>query len=286
VLQWLVVLLLAVQPVEAQTLGGAFLASGNSRFPCSKVVKWHKRIGGEVYHATLWRSFGESKRCYKRLFALKQPVTLQFYLSNEAGRRNRTLESVDLLPALDVFTFNALLETGARAVISRVQSRAASIWAFCEAHTKQGDRCLLALGLESNFTKGAALAVAKAVKSAGWHYRDLVYNPAYFYRGTDVTFYYEQHSLQQSPVSAKRTIISLDGNHFHKCQGRSNYDQISTAELRYWFNTNRVHYFGAWCFGWQGNGQCGRRSKRAFSVGKSELNQFLEIWRSVYGNSN
>lgn len=248
------------------------------------MIRWHRRIKGEVYHASLWRSFGDSKRCYKRLFALKQPVTLEIYLSNEAGRRNHTLEGADLIPWASVGIYNEMLESGAAR--HYVKERALEIKTFCEAYRKPKDRCLLALGLESNFTRKAAQAVARAVKQAGWAYRETVYNPAFGSQNPNVAYYHEHHFLQHPDTTDRRSIVSLDGNHLDICRGQSNFNKISSAELRYWLNGNRVRYFGAWCPMWQGNGQRGSRAKRILTIQRSELSEFLELWRSVYGNGN
>jgi hypothetical protein len=278
------VLLLWILPtiVSAQTFGFVMLASGNKHFPCATVLKFYATKLTEIYHATLWAGFGKDNTCNKKIFALPKPVTMEFYLSNEACRRKGNCEAVDLLPWLNISAYNKALEDGTAR--RPVKKRASEILAFCRQNKKEGDKCILSLGLESNYTKGAAQNVSKYVRAAGWKRGDLAYTPTWGCLDPSIAYFHEHHGLYiDEDVPARRSIISVDGNTLDFCKqdGKSNYDKISSTELRNWLKQSRVGYFAGWCPMWQGSGQSGSRLQRTYTIPRIELSEFLEIWRSA-----
>lgn len=267
--------------------GGAFLATRSPHFPCRPVLRWYKKQN-KIFHATLYQSsFGASDRCLRRIAALQQDVTLQLYLSNEACRRNRTCERGDLLPELSTFEYEQLL-LGELWPVSQSQKRlkavrdaASSALTFCESVRRPGFRCLLALGLESNFNLEAARILRWMVIFDGWEREQIVFNPvADSPAAAGVSYWHEHHSLQSD---SKRQIVTMDGNDTAgMCSGAEfGLQRISAESVFRFLRGETVAMFGAWCPGWQGQPKGGPRRLRDLVVRWNDLKRWRKLFNSV-----
>jgi hypothetical protein len=269
--------------------GGVFLASGNPRFPCSQALRFHRSVPGPAYHATLWGTFGYSKRCWRKVFRLHKPVTMEFYATSEPTRRRGAMTRLDFMPRLSVTQYDQRIRSGKNGIASAFIQRASDILQFCQEAKKKNDQCLFSPCLECSLTQKATRRLLAWAKEAGWRKSELVLNPngGRFDSGALGAGIVESHNWLQSdfPTKTKR-IITLDGWDSHLCGFGTVRPKISTAQVREWRrrNNNRVDYRGAWCPMWQGltgRGQYLEPHRRNFSLSGGSLNSFVEIAREI-----
>lgn len=287
---------LGIAPVFSQPVGGlSALASAGDRFPCKRVIDFYRRAP-EVYLGAMWKTFGARRRCWKRVLSLPKRATLQIYISNEVARKKGNASSYELLPQLSIREYNEKLESKDPATIRKVSRTMRRIRRFCDRNLKEGDRCLLALGLESQFTRKALGVLVDLAEQNGFRNEDTIHNPssvaAYQARGSAGII--ERHAgrgaarlFYDEREPAERVIITFDGIDPSFCsrRERTSLDRISPAEVRLVvdYHRNRARYIGAWCGVWQGLTADSRiapdpRSRRFIVPRRS-----LKRWAIVFG---
>jgi len=281
---------------QEAAIGGAFLASGHKRFPCQKIMPLHK-ASPNAYHATMWQTFGPSNtsagnRCWRKYMKSMEskPHTLQFYLSNEVCRRKGNCYKQELNSKLSVSEYNKKLCNGHRKTLKKVKKRMNQIKDFCGRYGNVNTNCLLAVGLESQFSECAAKKLVDTAIGEGWDRKKLIHNPVHNapYLQTGGAYYYEQHNTSlhfPSGIAQSRRIITLDGidpNYCKDAQGREGIsDRISAPDLQSWTdnNKNRVSYLGYWCSVQQGITGSTATSpdprKRSPYVASRDINKFI-----------
>ena len=254
---------------ETASIGAAFLASGHKKFPCKQALRM-VRAAPEVYHATMWQTFGYSNmsagnRCWRKIIkvAESKPLVLEFYLSNEVCRRKGNCYPQELEHRSSVGRYNDELCQGKRRTVRQVKRRMNEVKKFCDRFGSETTACLLAIGLESQFNECAARKLVSLAKEVGWDEKQLVHNPVHMspYKGDAGAYYIESHNRSlhyPSGTPQRRKIATLDGvdpDYCRDANGREGIsDRISRSDLQRWTDTNktRVAYLGYWCSVHQG----------------------------------
>lgn len=255
-------LLLCLIPFAALAESGhgfAVLALQHDSTPCKPIVKYARKAPAP-YLSFLLDSFGTSKACaraYTKAAAGKTHF-LQVYLSNEVCRRKGNCAPYEFLANLSVGEYNSRLERGDSRVITRVVKQARKAHQICEGVKNDRTKCLLAIGLESQYTEGAARAISEAAVSAGWPREALIHNPVNTgpYQGYGGAHYYESHGLHAPTKERSRGIVTLDGETPDLCPpgGATIGSRISNEGLQSWSRSYqaRAAFIAAWCPAHQG----------------------------------
>jgi hypothetical protein len=211
---------------------------------------------------------------------------MQLYLSNEACRRNGTCERADLLPELNPWQYEQLLlgESNYPQKYEIVRRAGARVLKFCESVARPGFRCLIGLGLESNFSHEAARWLRWVLIFDGWERDQIVYNPVDDRPDSGAVAYWHEHHELRSDVNAHRQIVTLDGWDSDLCSGGKFGLHTTSAELvRRWLLGGNYGLFAAWCPGWQGlparPGQL--RAVRDFKLHSVDLRRWAKLFNSV-----
>lgn len=245
-------------------VGMAFLAAKNKRFPCDQLLEFYKGAP-HPYLAILEGSFGSSSRCVRKFLkaSKSRPHTLQYYISNEVCRRKGNCErrgSYELMGSYSVSQYNKALEQKNRKVVKAVKKRAKKILRECRRNGSPNTKCLLAIGLESQFSERAAKALVQIAMSAGWQSEQIVHNPVHMapYHGYAGAYYYESHGVRHTKPTKdpSRNIVTLDGDDPSFCnKGRPGIsNQVSFSDLQRWTERHRKRtaYIAYWCSVHQG----------------------------------
>ena len=285
--------LLSVVPVRAETnFGWALLAMQHKDFPC-RPVDIYIKAAPHPYVSVLYGSFGTKTKCLKRFTSMssKKKHTIQFYMSNEVGRRKNNLASYEFLPNLSVGEYNKKLERNNRRVVKKVKRQSKAIKKLCSSISNTNTRCLIAIGLESQFSKGATKRLVNILKEE-WNVENIIHNPVEQapHHGRSGANYYESHGLFAVPRGpASKNIVSLDGATPDLCPGGGIIigDRVSDAAMRGWAARYRrtTAYAGNWCPMHQGlrldSGVLGHPRQRLPRV----TNREFVKWNSIIENS-
>lgn len=250
--QLIVLLLLSISSAKADTtIGGAFLASTSPKFPCERALSFYKKQP-KIFHASLWQTFGVDRSCAERIFKLPQRVIMEWYVSNEVCRRKGNCYPYEVAPNYSVSEYNKALEQKKKGLTQKLYLKAKEIKDWCDAHKKPDDKCLLTIGLESQYTEKAAKSLIKIAKLAGWAQGELVHNPVGNapYQGFAGGWWIESHGLHIPSSPASRRIVTLDGNNPAFCDPRGKDSSgVSFPELRDWVKRARKSstYAALWC---------------------------------------
>ena len=272
-------------------IGVSFLAAMHEDFPCKRIRRMVDS-SPRPYLGVLYGSFGDSTKCLERFISAsgKKHHTLQFYLSNEVCRRKGNCYSQELEHDLTVSAYNKLVCKGRRGTISRIKKRMLDIRRFCDEKGSEKTRCLLAIGLESQFSRCAAQKLVVLAKESGWHKKEIVHNPVpgTNYQGDAGAYYVEYHGRSlRSAYPPERTIATLDGIDPDFCrdkngrQGISN--RITAQDMQRWTDSykDRASYLGYWCSVHQGitgdSGTSPNPKERTPHVAPGDVSEFIRI---------
>lgn len=292
------VLFSGVAVAENAAIGGAFLASGHVKFPCKRILPLHK-ASPVAYHATMWQTFGISNtsagnRCWRKIIETmgEKPLVLEFYISNEVCRRKGNCYSQELNHRLSVSQYNKKLCDGHRRTVRKVKRRMTEIKSFCGRYGKETTHCLLAIGLESQYSECAAKKLVSLAKGTGWGDHQIIHNPVGGapYLKTAGAHYVEHHNTGlhfPASLPTNRRIATLDGidpDFCHDKQGREGIDnRMGETALQGWTDVNktRTAYLGYWCSVHQGITGSTTSSpdprKRSPYVAKSDITKFIKL---------
>lgn len=179
-------------------------------------------------------------------------------MSNEVCRRKGNCFDHELASDLSVSEFNQQIIQKKKAY-KQAKKIARKSLKFCERYKKAGDKCLFAIGLESQYNEKAAKALVEMARSVGWPEASIVHNPVNIsaFQGFAGAHYLEHHGLKRVQFApASRSIVTLDGVDPSFCnRGRPGIpNTVSKAELREWRNyyRNNASFIGYWCSVHQG----------------------------------
>lgn len=240
---------------EEAVYGLTMLASGHKEFPCEKMFTFYD-AAPSIYHGTLWQTFGSNRLCWQRLFNDEKRVHLQFYLSNEVCRKKGNCAPYEFFPSLSVEEYNRALESSDPSVLEELREALAEILKFCEEEKKELDECLIAFGLEDQFTPEALLVLTKLAIQTGWQYEQIVHNPL-GNRDVGSSYALERHGrvLGETTLPPARLYHTFDGLYSDLCSGEGpNIDPISEQELQLIgdYYRDKARFVGFWCPEWQG----------------------------------
>jgi hypothetical protein len=242
------------------TVGVSALASASPRFNCRPLLRYYRRQN-EVYLGALWASFGRSRRCWKRVIALGKPTTLQIYATNENCRKKGNCFKGEFLPTVSVGELERRTLSGETRTGSQWVRLFRSIRSFCDGNLEGESRCLLALGLESQWSRKMTNKLVELAAFAGWSSEYVVTNPSINagFQGRSRAGLRERHVTTRKlffPArDSGREIITLDGVAASYVCNRWAGDEISEEQLRESIRRNcrsKTRYFGLWCPEWQG----------------------------------
>jgi hypothetical protein len=255
-----VLLLSNIAVAEEAKFGWAMLALQHKDFPCKKLDPYINKAP-HPYVSVLWDTFGDSNKCLKRFLkkSKNKPHTLQVYMSNEVCRRKGNCRSYEFLPKLSVGEYNKRLANGHKKTFKAVRKKATEIRKFCESTGNHNTNCLIAIGLESQFTKQATKALVNQVKLAGWADDKIIHNPVNVgpYHGLGGAYYYESHGLWADlREGQERSIVSLDGTRPDLCgsSGEFSGDRVTDKDMQKWRDhyKTRTSFAALWCGPMQG----------------------------------
>lgn len=261
------------------------LASGSKKFPCAPIVYLAKRAP-HPYLGAMWSSFGTSRQCWKDFiqYSGDKIHTLQLYASNENCRKKRICAHYEHLPTLSPDAYNKRLCKGRRKTLNRTRRLFKKIFTWFQENRKPNTKPLLALGLESAYSKCAARRLVRIAKRVGFKKKQIVHNPdSRGYQGNVGAGLYEWHGVRQHGL--RPSIGTLDGVRVEICQGNGSIsgDSLSSLEVKRWVQRHRKSnkYLGLWCplhQGLKANSQSvGDPRSRKFKVSIREVDRGLAI---------
>lgn len=262
------VLLVQISPAFSTprtTFGLAALASAGRGFPCRKILKFYRHVP-EVYHGSMWQTFGRRRGCWKKILKRKKPVALQVYGYNAVCVKKGNCAPYEMFSGISPKELNERIVSLNGKTLRKFRRFAEKFLEFCERNKKPGDQCLISPGLETQLSPEALERVVLTFVSSGWHYDQIVHNPSEVsaYRGRGRAGFLEWHNstntrgmrYKDRRVSSERFIFTFDGADFDRCnRGRSGLaNRISSRDMRRTvrFYRNKARYVGFWCSSWQG----------------------------------
>jgi hypothetical protein len=218
---------------------------------CRTLVNYLKNTDSPAT-SILWGSFGSDLSCLNHIIKISKRSPkhwwVQIHLSNEAGRRNKRLTNLDLLPELSVLEYNRALEEKNENVIRAIIKQIKEIRKITDKN--QHITWNLSLGLESNFTRKAAKKIYKIVQF-NWPY-DISYSSIFNDKLNGAVR--ELHGYGSTKKLGGNCIRNGDGTSIINLESNGVGRNYSVHEIRKWYNKCResacVCLF--WANRWQG----------------------------------
>ena len=281
-------LLFAASSAYAEISGHAYLGSQNVRVDPDE-CKFIAENAPHPYLSYLDSTFGESNACLRRFLraAGDKPNTVEVYMSNEVCRlKGNCQKDADFLPHVPTNVYNEKLCAKDPVILQAVKKKQRQIRRHLELYGKPTTKKLLAIGLESMYSKCAANTLIETAIQVGWKREEIVHNPKNIapFHGDAGAGFLEHHGLQ--PVKGTfPTIISLDGECPDFCNGCDKFpgNKLSSHDLSSWLRKNgpRTSYFAFWCPGSNGltldSGSAPPPRSRHPKLSSFELNRSYQI---------
>jgi len=195
--------------IKKPYFGISAFAAFHPKFPCDRWVTMMKNVNMPAM-SVLWGTFGSDRSCVRRVLALwvEKDHLLEIHLTNEAGRRNHRLKKGELFRNDSVREYNTRLCIMAKSTKKRIKRRLNKILIFVNQSKSERTTLVLSLGLESQFSMCALVALRNTVREI-WPYA-LAWNPvglaANPYTEAVLT---ELHGVR--PPLFRKCIANLDG---------------------------------------------------------------------------
>lgn len=203
--------------------------------------------------AILQTSFGKSTFCLRKIGESfrNQDITLQIHFSNEVCRRNRNCTNLDHLYKDSVVKYNRALERSGlipSVQVNRLLLRARALTKIFGDEPEH--RFILSMGLESNYTKKAALNLYGQMRK-NWSY-EISYNPSKkSYSNRINGTLHELHGYKSVSVGAHNCIANGDGSSIDGFDKYWRGQSATVQEARGWARENDcIHLL--WIGRWQG----------------------------------
>jgi hypothetical protein len=276
--------------------GFAALASAGKGFDCAPMLNFYRKAP-QVYHASMWQTFGKRRACWKKIFSLNKKVHFQVYISNEVCRKKGNCASYEVLPDLSVKELNLRLEKNDKAVLRFYKVKSEFIRNKLNLWKKAEDKIYLSPGLESLFTRLALKNLVSALEKGGWDRNEIIHNPSEVSNFRDagdagrLEWHNSNHTsgmrYERIAIEPKKFNFTFDGADPDFCNGGRTglSDRISEANLRRTadFYRNRARFVGFWCSNWQGlsgdSGSAPDPRNRKFVVDHRDFERFRLIAR-------
>jgi hypothetical protein len=277
-------------PAVAQDVGVAYFAMMAPSFPCEEALEV---FDPELPSATavLWGTFGTDTRCIEKWFARGsgKPHLLEIHPTNEACRRNKRCEPLEIASRLDVRTYNKRLASRDPEILSALRKRVSEITDFAKAHSGDGVEFILSTGLEDNFTAEGYRVVLELFREL-WPYK-ITRSPVGTLHDSPVfsADFLELHTGAPSFPPGQPCIANLDGTDIdfpHRPAPTSNNVSWDAAKaFAHRFSTEcRVAFL--WSGPWQGvtTSKFTPPSMRSHLVDTQDISLIRELRKSIYSS--